>query len=162
MSTKDNPSQELSDVRISNPENTTIGIAVAKWNKNITENLLSGATEQLLASGLSSNQIIIKEVPGSFELPLGAQWLIEQSNVSGVICLGSVIKGETDHFHFVCQAASSGILDVSLKYNRPVIFGVLTDNTLQQAVDRSGGRLGNKGIESAVSVIEMVNLKQSL
>ena len=162
MSTKDNPSVALSAVQISKPEEVTVGIAVAKWNEDITRNLLQGALDQLHASGINSEMIITKEVPGSFELPLGAQWLIEKAHVSGVICLGSVIKGETDHFTFVCQAASSGTLEVALKYNKPVIFGVLTDNTKQQAVDRSGGKLGNKGVEAAISLIEMINLKNDL
>ena len=98
-------------------------------------------------------------MPGSFELPLAAQFFFESTDVDAVICLGSVIQGETKHFDYVCQSTAIGIKDVSLKYNKPVIFGVLTDNTLQQAIDRSGGKFGNKGIEAAISAIKMVHLK---
>lgn len=162
MSTKDSPSLGLSSVKFSNPSDTRIGIVVSKWNRKITDNLLKGAKDQLMASGLNSDHVIIKEVPGSFELPLGAQWMLEQLKLDAVICLGSVIKGETDHFTFVCNAASQGIKDVSLKYDKPVIFGVLTDDNLQQAIDRSGGKLGNKGMEAAITAVEMVNLKFQL
>ncbi len=133
-----------------------IGIAVSKWNNDITSNLYEGALNTLLKHGASERNIFKMEVPGAFELPLGAQWLIENKEVDGVICLGSVIQGETKHFDFVCQAASLGIKDVALKHSRPVIFGVLTDNTKQQAIDRSGGKHGNKGVEAAVALLQML------
>lgn len=139
-----------------------VGIVTSTWNNQITDNLLEGALAFLKKCGIEPNQIISQRVPGSFELPLSAQWLIESGNIDGVICLGSVIKGETDHFDFVCNATSLGIKDVSLKTSKPVIFGVLTDNTKQQALDRSGGKHGNKGIEAAATLVSMLKLKKSL
>ena len=134
------------------------GVVVAEWNENITEGLFKGAMEALLNCGCEESNIFRKNVPGSFELPLAAQFFFESTDVDAVICLGSVIQGETKHFDYVCQSTALGIKDVSLKYNKPVIFGVLTDNTMQQAVDRSGGKHGNKGTEAAISAIKMVNL----
>ena len=134
------------------------GIVVAEWNKNITEELFKGAIDGLLNCGCKESNIIRKNVPGSFELSLAAQFFFESTDVDAVICLGSVIQGETKHFDYVCKSTAIGIKDVSLKYNKPVIFGVLTDNTIQQAIDRSGGKHGNKGTEAAMSAIKMVNL----
>ena len=138
------------------------GIAVAEWNENITEGLYKGAMDALLNCGCEEGNILRKKVPGSFELPLAAQFFFESTDVDAVICLGSVIKGETKHFDYVCQSTALGIKDVSLKYNKTVIFGVLTDNTMQQAIDRSGGKHGNKGTEAAISAIKMVHLKSKL
>jgi 6,7-dimethyl-8-ribityllumazine synthase len=143
-------------------EGMTFGIVVAEWNSNITEGLFKGAKEALLACGCKDVDIIRKNVPGSFELPLAAQFFFESTEVDAVICLGSVIQGETKHFDYVCQSTALGIKDVSLKHNKPVIFGVLTDNTMQQAIDRSGGKHGNKGTEAAISAIKMVDLKSNL
>tara|TARA_Y100000385_G_scaffold98050_1_gene101425 strand:+ start:881 stop:1369 length:489 start_codon:yes stop_codon:yes gene_type:complete len=140
-------------------EGMKFGIAVAEWNSEITEGLFKGAKEALLACGCTDANIIRKNVPGSFELPLAAQFFFESSKVDAVICLGSVIQGETKHFDYVCQTTALGIKDVSLKYNKPVIFGVLTDNNMQQAIDRSGGKHGNKGTEAAISAIKMLSLK---
>lgn len=134
------------------------GVVVAEWNKNITEKLFNGVMDTLLNCGCEKTNIIRKNVPGSFELPLAAQLFFESTDVDAVICLGSVIQGETKHFDYVCQSTAFGIKDVSLKYNKPVIFGVLTDNTMQQAINRSGGKHGNKGTEAAISAIKMVNL----
>ena len=139
-----------------------IGIVVSEWNANITENLFSGAYEALVECGCNSEDIIRKNVTGSFELPLAAQFLLESKNVDAVICLGSVIQGETKHFDYICQTTANGIKDVSLKYNKAVIFGVLTDNTMQQATDRSGGKHGNKGVEASITAIKMVNMMKSL
>jgi len=138
------------------------GIVVSEWNQDITFGLLNGAYGTLEGHGVLKDNIIVKSVPGAFELPLGAQSLFEKTNVDAVICLGSVIQGETKHFDFVCEATAMGIKDVALKYNKPVIFGVLTDNTLQQAIDRSGGKLGNKGVEAAVTAIKMVDFQHNL
>ena len=106
--------------------------------------------------------ITVKFIPGTFELPLAAQTMFEKTKVDAVICLGSVIQGETKHFDFVCEGAALGIKDVALKYNKPTIFGVLTDNNEQQAIDRSGGKHGNKGDEAAVTAIKMVDFQQKL
>lgn len=138
-------------------KNYRIGIVTSEWNSEITKNLLSGCQETLRSLGVLEKNIISRYVPGSFELPLAAQWLLEKTNIDAVICLGSVIQGETKHFDFVCQAVSLGIKDISLKFNKPVIFGVLTDNTKQQSIDRSGGALGNKGVESAITALKMID-----
>lgn len=142
--------------------NLRIGIVWAEWNSDITENLKSGAEQFLIQCGIKPENLFVQSVPGSFELPLAAQWQLKQLEVDGVICLGSVIKGETDHFHYVCSAVSQGIKDVALKMNKPVIFGVLTDNTKQQALDRSGGKHGNKGIEAAATMLKMLQIQQTL
>jgi len=136
------------------------GIVVSEWNKQITKGLLNGAHNTLLKHGVKEENITINFVPGAFELPLGAQILFEKTTIDAVICLGSVIQGETKHFDFVCQGAAMGIKDVALKYNKPTIFGVLTDNNEQQAIDRSGGKHGNKGDEAAVTAIKMVAFQQ--
>lgn len=138
-------------------------IVVAEWNTEITSNLLKGAKETLLTCGAKKESIKIIEVPGSFELPLGAQLALENNPaLSAVICLGSVIQGETKHFDFVCASTSQGIMDVGLKYNKPVIFGVLTDNNMDQAISRSGGKLGNKGTEAAITAIKMTALRKKM
>ena len=148
--------------KIPSANSMKIGIAVSEWNSKITEGLFNGAIETLLACNCKKENIIRKNVPGSFELPLAAQFFFESSDVDAVICIGSVIKGETKHFDYVCESTAIGIKDVSLKYNKPVIFGVLTDNTLQQAIDRSSNNKSNKGIEAAISAIKMIHLKSNL
>ena len=114
--------------------------------------------------GISDKHIRIIDVPGSFELPIGAQMLLDECDPlpGAVICIGSVIRGETSHFDFVCQSVSLGIKDVSLKYNVPVIFGVLTDDNMDQSLSRSGGNLGNKGEEAAVTAVQMAILQRRL
>ncbi len=139
-----------------------IGIVVAEWNIAITGALLDGAIKTLLANGVVEKNIFVKHVPGSFELTIGAQFLCENKTIDGVIALGCVIQGETRHFDFICDAVANGVTTVSLKYNKPVIFGVLTPTTLQQAEDRAGGKHGNKGDEAAVTVLKMIALKKSL
>tara|TARA_B100001964_G_C13909813_1_gene455349 strand:- start:89 stop:607 length:519 start_codon:yes stop_codon:yes gene_type:complete len=145
-----------------NPVNMRFGIVVSEWNKKITDQLLNGAVATLKELNVSESNIIIHYVPGAFELPLGAQYLLESTDVNGVIVLGSVIQGETKHFDFVCEGTTNGVMQVSLKYNKPVIYGVLTDNTMQQAIDRSGGKHGNKGIECAIACIKMISLKNKI
>jgi len=147
---------------IPNGADFRIGIVVSEWNSSITFNLLKGAEETLLKHGVKKENISIHLTPGSFELPLGAQFLLENGNIDGVVALGSVIQGETKHFDFVCNGVAQGIKDVSLKYNKPVIFGVLTDNNMQQAEDRSGGKHGNKGIECAVACLKMIKFQKTL
>lgn len=135
------------------------GIVVSEWNTEITEALYAGAFGTLLDLGASKENIIKKYVPGSFELTLGAQWLAQQSDIEAVICLGCVIQGETPHFDYICQAVAHGITEVGLKFNKPVIFGVLTTLTKQQALERAGGRHGNKGDEAAVTAVKMLGFK---
>ncbi len=137
-----------------------IAVVTSRWNSQITENLTKGCVDLLKQQDVG----VIKQVwvPGSFELALAAQSMFEASNFDAVICIGCVIQGQTKHFDFVCQAVAQGLKDVSLKYNKPVVFGVLTDNTLQQSIDRSGGKLGNKGIEAAATALEMIYVQKSL
>ena len=145
-----------------NASEMSFGIVVSEWNANITDNLLKGAYKALIDNGVLPANIIVKHTPGAYELPLAAQLLIENTKVDGVVAIGSVIQGETKHFDYVCEAVSQGIKDVNLKYGKPVAFCVLTDSTMQQGIDRSGGKHGNKGIECAVAAIKMVALKKSL
>ncbi len=137
------------------------GIVYSEWNYEITNALKESALKTLLQNGALEENITIKEVPGSFELTLGAQYLAEFSNVEAIICLGCVIQGETRHFDFICEAVAKGITDLNIKYNMPFIFGVLTPDTQQQAADRAGGKHGNKGDEAAVTAIKMLALKRS-
>ncbi|MDP2175407.1 MAG: 6,7-dimethyl-8-ribityllumazine synthase [Bacteroidota bacterium] len=134
----------------------TFGIVVSKWNSEITNSLLNAAIETLHKSKVPQNQIIVLEVPGTFELPFGAQKLAEKQNVDAVICLGCVVQGETRHFDFICDAAANGVMRVSLDYKKPVTFGVLTTNDMQQAIDRSGGKYGNKGVEAAITAVQLL------
>ncbi|WP_107038126.1 6,7-dimethyl-8-ribityllumazine synthase [Brumimicrobium mesophilum] len=147
---------------IPNGADFNIGIVVSEWNESITFNLLKGAKEALLENGVKEENIHVHYAPGSFELPLASQWLLEKEDIDGVVAIGSVIQGDTKHFDFVCDATAQGVKDVGLKYNKPAIFCVLTDNTMQQAIDRSGGIHGNKGIEAAIACIKMVHLKKSI
>lgn len=147
---------------VPNAKKMRFAIVVAEWNINITSNLLKGAYDTLIKHGAQKKNITVKHVPGSFELAVAAQTILEKIEVDAVICLGSVIQGDTKHFDFVCQATALGIKDVSLMYNTPVIFGVLTDNTLQQAIDRSGGKHGNKGDEAAITAIKMVQFQKEV
>ena len=138
-----------------------IGIIVSEWNDSITLNLLKGAKEALLENGVKEEDIMVRFVPGAFELPLGAQFMCEYTNIDGVIAIGVVIQGETKHFDYVCEGTTQGIKDVNLEYNTPVSFCVLTDNNMQQSIDRSGGKHGNKGVESAIACMKMIELKKS-
>lgn len=151
---------DFNHTTIPNGAGMRIGIVVAEWNIEVTGALRDGALKTLLDNGVTENDIIVKYVPGSFELTFGAQLLCEDKRIDSVICLGCVIQGETRHFDFICDAVAQGVTNVSLKYNKPVIFGLLTPNTLQQAQDRSGGKHGNKGDEAAITAIKMVSLKK--
>lgn len=135
-----------------------IGIVVAEWNSEITESLFDGAYETLLKAGVQKQNIRRITVPGSYELSFGSQLLAQREDIQAVISLGCVIQGDTPHFDYICQAVAHGITTVSLKYNKPVIFGVLTALTHQQALDRAGGKHGNKGDEAAVTVLKMLEL----
>lgn len=137
-------------------------IVVSEWNEEVTESLYNGAYEILIENGIPKDNIQKHYVPGSFELSLGAQWMAEKKDIDAVICLGCVIQGETKHFDFICDAVAHGITNVSLKYNKPVIFGVLTPNTQQQALDRAGGKHGNKGDEAAFTALKMLGLAKGL
>jgi 6,7-dimethyl-8-ribityllumazine synthase len=147
---------EYSGKNIADISGKRFAIVVAEWNAQVTEALFEGAHGSLLKEGAQAENIIRKNVPGSFELTLGAQWMAERPDIDAVICLGCVIQGETRHFDFICNAVAHGLTDVGLKFNKPVIFGVLTPNTLEQALDRAGGRHGNKGDEAAITAIKML------
>jgi 6,7-dimethyl-8-ribityllumazine synthase len=145
-----------SDKNLMSIKNKKIGIVVSEWNDQITDSLLSAAREVLSNYSAKPKNIVIKYVPGSFELPLAAQYLASQKEIDAVICLGCVIQGETRHFDFICDAVANGITSVGLKFNKPVIFGVLTTNNIQQALDRAGGKHGNKGEEAAITAVKML------
>ena len=134
-----------------------IALVVAEWNKEITENLRLGAHATLIDCGVNEADITTTQVPGSFELIFGAKKALEKA-VDAVIVIGSVIQGQTKHFDFVCQGVTQGIVSLNLSSDRPVVFCVLTDNTIQQSIDRSGGVHGNKGVEAAVTAIKMAHL----
>ncbi len=138
------------------------GIVVAEWNWQITGTLLKGAIDTLKEYGCDENDIIVKKVPGTFELPLGAQFFAEYTDVDAVIVLGCVIQGETRHFDFICQGVTQGATQLMLTWNMPVVFGVLTTENLEQALERAGGRLGNKGDEAAATAIKMVALQNEM
>lgn len=142
--------------------NRKFGIVYSEWNHEITHKLLEGAVSTLLKYGVAENDIYIHPVPGSYELTLGAQMLCESSDADAIICLGCVIQGETRHFDFICSAVAHGITDLNIKFNKPFIFGVLTPDNQQQALDRAGGKHGNKGDEAAVTALKMVALKANL
>ncbi len=135
-----------------------IGIIVGRFNETITEKLLSGAVGSLTAHGVDDSDITVIWVPGAFELPLMAQKLASSGQYDAVITLGCVIRGATTHYDYVCSQAASGILQVGLSTEVPVIFGVLTTETIEQAIERSGTKAGNKGIDAAMTAIEMANL----
>ncbi len=143
---------------IPNAKEFRFGIVVSEWNEEITEGLYDGALEALLDCGAKQGNILRWNVPGSFELTFGAKKMIETQNVDAVIAIGSVIQGETKHFDFVCSATAQGIMDLNVRTEVPVIFCVLTDNNMQQAIDRSGGKHGNKGAEAAIAAIKMASL----
>ena len=151
---------EYNKENIPNGADFRIGIVVSEWNEHITSKLLDGAKSTLLDAGVKEENIVLSIVPGAFELPLGAQRLLETGTIDGVVAIGVVIQGETRHFDFVCSGTTQGIVDVTLKYNKPVGFCLLTDNTEQQSIDRAGGKHGNKGVEAAVTVVRMIALKK--
>jgi len=135
------------------------GVVVSEWNGEVTGPLLDGAIRVLTRAGCDIGNITVKRVPGAFELPLGVQFFAEYTDVDAVIALGCIIQGETPHFDYVCQGATQGITQLAISWNMPVAFGVLTTGNLQQALERAGGRLGNKGEEAAATAIKMVALQ---
>jgi len=148
MATKGRNLSEFNKDFVPNGADFKVGIVVSEWNDTITLNLLKGAKQTLLDAGVKEEHIVVR------------LYLLEYSDVDGVVAIGVVIQGETKHFDFVCEGATQGIKDVSLKYNKPVAFCVLTDNTMQQSIDRSGGKHGNKGVECAIACLKMIDLKR--
>jgi len=159
MATKDLSQYDFSSVP--QADNMRFGVVVAEWNPEITIALANGAVDTLQKHGAKEDNILVKYVPGTFELPLGGQFFAEMENVDAVILLGCVIQGETRHFDYICEAVAQGTKDLNLKYNKPFIFGVLTTDNQQQALDRAGGKHGNKGDEAAITAIKMVDLQNS-
>ena len=134
------------------------GIAVAEWNTEVTEALASGAIQTLLQHGVQPQHIVRINVPGSYELSFAAQALAKRADIDAVIAIGCVIQGETKHNDYINHAVAQGLTNISLKYNKPVVFGILTPNTQQQAIDRAGGIHGNKGDEAAITAIKMLGI----
>lgn len=144
---------------IPNAKNFRFGIVVSEWNETITDNLYKGALEALIENGTLKENIVKWDVPGSYELIYGAKKMVSSLKLDAVIAIGNVIKGETKHFDFVCDAVTQGIKDLNILQDTPVLFCVLTDDTMQQSIDRSGGIHGNKGIECAIAAIKMAVIK---
>jgi 6,7-dimethyl-8-ribityllumazine synthase len=140
----------------SNFSKTKIAIVVAEWNEAITDALYVGAKDCLLAHGVKKSNIIKKMVPGTFELTLGSLWMAEKKDIDAVIAIGCVIQGDTPHFDYICQAVSYGITEVNIRTKKPVVFGVLTVLKETQALERAGGKLGNKGEEAALTALSML------
>ena len=138
------------------------GIVVAEWNEHITFPLLDGAVDTLKKNGAKENNIIVRTVPGSYELTYGAAQMVKSGKVDAVIAIGCVIRGDTPHFDYICEGVTNGLSFLNATSDVPVIFSLLTTNTMQQAEERTGGKLGNKGIEGAVTAIKMVAFKRKL
>lgn len=153
---------EHEKVALRKPEKLRIAIVTANWNTHITQALEDGALDCLRQHGLSDKHIRVEKVAGSYELPLAAQWLATDWKADAVIALGCLIKGETPHFEYISEAVAHGLMEVNLKLNKPMIFGVITVLTEQQALDRAGGIHGNKGVEAAVTALQMLALKDKL
>ena len=162
MATKNKNLSSFDPKKVPSGRGKKIGIIVSEWNDEITEGLKKGACEALLQCGTFERDIIVEYVPGAFELPLGAKFLLESKNLDAVIAIGCVVRGETAHFDYVCQGVTQGIQEVNLEYNKPVMFCVLTDDKIKQSKARSGGCLGNKGVEAAVGALKMIGLKDRL
>ncbi|WP_295670963.1 6,7-dimethyl-8-ribityllumazine synthase [uncultured Mucilaginibacter sp.] len=162
MSTQLKNLSDFSNTNVPSAVLYRFGIVVAEWNSEITNALYQGAYESLVEHGAIPDHIFTYSVPGSFELTTGADLLLKNSKLDAVICLGCVIQGETRHFDFICNAVAIGISNVAIKYSKPVIFGVLTTDNQQQAIDRAGGKHGNKGVEAAVTAIKMAYLAETL
>ncbi|GLR16444.1 6,7-dimethyl-8-ribityllumazine synthase [Portibacter lacus] len=139
-----------------------IGIVVSEWNEKITNALYDGCLETLITYGVDVNDIKTIHVPGTFELPVGAKMLLGEDNYNAIICIGCVIKGETKHDEYISNAVANGLVNLGVLSGKPIIFGVLTPNTSEQAEDRAGGKHGNKGVEAAVTALKMADIKRSL
>ena len=139
-----------------------IGIIAAEWNAEVTDVLLQGAIDTLLEHGVKEENLIVRRVPGTFELSSAADIMLDSQYPDAVICIGCVIQGETRHFEFICQAVSQGLTNVALANHKPIIFSVLTTDTMEQALDRAGGKHGNKGVEGAVTALKMLAFKESV
>ncbi|TDE27938.1 MULTISPECIES: 6,7-dimethyl-8-ribityllumazine synthase [Flavobacterium] len=160
MATVNKNLSEYDKNAVPNAKDFRFGIVVSEWNDSITEGLYRGAIEALLENQVPAQHIIRWNVPGSFELIYGSKKMLQTQNVDAVIAIGCVIQGQTKHFDFVCEGVTQGIKDLNVQTDIPVIFCVLTDNTMQQSIDRSGGIHGNKGTEAAIAAIKMAYIRQ--
>lgn len=158
MSSKDQNLSAGSKEKLKSVEDFSFAIIVSEWNDDITFSLRDACVSTLKDNGATDENIQIHYVPGAFELPMGARLAMSHEKVDAAICLGCVIKGETAHDIYINQAVANGIMNLSLSTKKPVIFGLLTPNDKQQAIDRAGGKHGNKGVEAAVTAIKMVHM----
>ncbi|HKL15518.1 MAG TPA: 6,7-dimethyl-8-ribityllumazine synthase [Balneolaceae bacterium] len=145
-----------------NWETKRIAIVAAKWNSFVTDPMLEGAETALKGKGIPSDQIFSFRCPGSYELPLACKMCLDKLDVDGVVAIGAVIKGGTPHFHYVCDAVNKGISELNIRYNVPVSFGVLTTDTVEQAIERASVEKGNKGAEAALAVCDMIDLENEI
>lgn len=162
MTTKKKNLSAYDPITIPSAKKMKFGIVVADWNAEITYNLLNGTLTTLSDHGAKEENILVKHVPGTFELTLGGQFMAEYADLDAVICLGCVIQGETHHFDFICNSVTHGITELNMNYNIPFIFGVLTTNNIEQARERAGGKHGNKGVEAAITAIKMAALQKEM
>ena len=153
---------EYNAAAVPNGKEYRIAVIAAEWNPEVTDAMMQGAIDTLRENGVEDENILKYRVPGTFELTTAAEQLLKRTFVDAVICIGCVIQGETRHFEFICQAVSQGLTNVAIKHGRPVIFSVLTCDTMQQALDRAGGKHGNKGVEGAITALKMVALDQAI
>ena len=157
MATTINNNFDLDSNNLSNIDKIKFGIVVSNWNKNITENLFNGAFDTLLKYGAKESNIKKLEVPGSFELVYGCKKM-QNENLDVIIAIGCVIKGETDHYDYICSSVSNGITQLNIINDTPIVFCVLTDHNIEQSISRSGGKHGNKGVESAITAIKIASI----
>ena len=162
MSSADKNLSEFSTDNLPDISGKKFAIVVAEWNEQVTEKLFEGAYRTLIQYGASESNIVRGNVPGSFELTLAAHWYAQRKDIDAVIAIGVVIQGETKHNDYINHAVAQGITNASIQNNKPIIFGVLTPNTMEQAMERSGGVHGNKGDEAAMTAIKMVGLKDRI
>jgi len=159
MSVKKKNLSKTEGSKVPSARGMRFAIVYSEWNLEVTGALCKGAQATLLKHGAEKESILVHAVPGSYELVLGAQLMAEKQYIDAVICIGCVIKGQTPHFDFICDAVANGIANLNIKHNKPVIFGVLTTNNMKQAMERAGGKHGNKGDEAAITAIKMLDLK---
>ncbi len=160
MANKKNTLSKKNQLNLDNAQELKVALVVSEWNFDITDSLRKAAVQTLKESGIIEENIFEFWVPGAFELPLGAKIANDQQNPDGIICLGCVIKGETDHDKYISQSVAGGLQSLNLALSKPVTFGLLTPNSKEQAEDRSGGKYGNKGVEAAYTALKMLELKR--
>lgn len=162
MSSEHQSLSSIQMVNIPDVDHFHFTIITATWNTEITSALEHGCLDTLIKNGVSNENIRLLKVPGSWELISAARNVVSTTNTSAVICIGAVIQGGTPHFEYICQGVTQGLANLSSSQNIPIIYGVLTLNTMEQAIERSGGRLGNKGVEAAVTALEMAEYRRNL